>query len=83
MLHEPRLDTVLMVEKVILDAEDYPTKMILWRSLPRKVQYQTFRRVLDYLEASGKIVFNSDTIIYVGADNEKLRALMESSVRVR
>jgi S-adenosylmethionine:tRNA-ribosyltransferase-isomerase (queuine synthetase) len=72
-----------MVEKVILDAEDYPTKMILWRSLPRKVQYQTFRRVLDYLEASGKIVFNSDTIIYVGADNEKLRALMESSVRVR
>jgi len=83
VLHEPRLDTVLMVEKVILDAEDYPTKMILWRSLPRKVQYQTFRRVLDYLEASGKIVFNSDTIIYVGADNEKLRALMESSVRVR
>jgi S-adenosylmethionine:tRNA-ribosyltransferase-isomerase (queuine synthetase) len=72
-----------MVEKAILDAEDYPTKMILWRSLPRKVQYQTFRRVLDYLEASGKIVFNSDTIIYVGADNEKLRALMESSVRVR
>jgi hypothetical protein len=39
--------------------------------------------VLDYLEASGKMVFNSDTIIYVGADNEKLRALMESSVRVR
>ena len=83
MLHEPRLDTVLMVEKAILDAEDYPTRMILWRSLPRKVQYQTFRRVLDYLEASGKIVFNSDTIIYVGANNEKLRALLESSVRVR
>ena len=83
VLHEPRLDTVLMVEKAILDAEDYPTKMILWRSLPKKVQYQTFRRVLDYLEASGKIVFNSDTIIYVGANNEKLRTLMESSVRVR
>ena len=83
VLHEPRLDTVLMVEKAILDAEDYPTRMILWRSLPKKVQYQTFRRVLDYLEASGKIVFNSDTIIYVGANNEKLRTLMESSVRVR
>jgi hypothetical protein len=83
VLHEPRLDTVLMVEKAILDAEDYPTRMILWRSLPRKVQYQTFRRVLDYLEASGKIVFNGDTIIYVGANNEKLRALMESSVRAR
>ena len=83
VLHEPRLDTVLMVEKAILDAEDYPTKMILWRSLPKKVQYQTFRRVLNYLEASGKIVFNSDTIIYVGVNNEKLRALMESSVRAR
>lgn len=83
VLHEPQLDTVLMVEKAILDADGYPTRMELWRNLPRKVQYQTFKRILDYLEASGKITFNGKKIIYTGVNNPKLRALMESSVRVR
>ena len=83
ILHEPKLDTVLMVEKSILDAEEYPTRIQLWKNLPRKMQYQTFKRILDYLEASGKITFNSKTIIYTGINNEKLKALMDSSVRVR
>ena len=83
VLHEPQLGTILMVEKAILDAEEYPTRMLLWRSLPRKVQYQTFCRVLEYLEASGKIVFNDSHILYTGANNEKLKALINSSVRVR
>lgn len=83
VLHEPKLDTIMMVEKAILDAEEYPTRMELWRSLPRQVQYQTFKRILDYLEASGKIVFNDRRIVYTGVDNPKLRALLESSVRVR
>jgi hypothetical protein len=48
VLHEPQLDTILMVEKTILDSDDYPTRMELWRRLPRKVQYQTFGRILDY-----------------------------------
>lgn len=83
VLHEPQLDTVLMVEKAILDAEDYPTRTGLWKSLPRKVQYQTFKRILEYLEASGKITFDGKKIIYTGVNSPKLRALMESSVRVR
>lgn len=32
VLHEPQLDTVLMVEKAILDADDYPTRMELEES---------------------------------------------------
>jgi hypothetical protein len=83
VLHEPRLDTMMMVEKAILEAEEYPTRTELWRSLPRSIQYQTFKRIIDYLEASGKIVFNNKRIIYTGVDNPKLRALLESSVRAR
>jgi len=83
VLHEPQLNTVLMVEKAILDADDYPTRMQLWKNLPRKVQYQTFKRILNYLEASGKITFDGKKIIYTGVNNPKLRTLMESSVRVR
>ena len=83
VLHEPRLDTVLMIEEAILNAEEYPTRTQLWKSLPRKIQYQTFKRVIDYLEASGKIAFNDGTILYVGVNNEKLRALIKSSVKIR
>ncbi|MFH0848712.1 MAG: hypothetical protein V1857_04350 [archaeon] len=82
VIHQPKLDTVLMVERAILESKDHPSRTALWRSLPRKMQYQTFKHILDYLEASGKIVFNSKKIIYTGANNAKLRALIKSSVRV-
>jgi len=83
VLHEPKLDTILMVEKAILDADEYPTRMSLYRSLPRQMQYQTFKRILDYLEASGKIAFNDEKIIYTGINNQKLEAMIKSSIKVR
>ena len=81
VLHEPNMKTILMVEKAIVDLGTYPTRMALWRALPKRVQYQTFRRVLEYLEASGKITFNGRSILYTGVNNEKLKALLDSSVR--
>jgi len=36
ILHEPQLDTILMVERAIKDSDDYPTKTELWRSLPKR-----------------------------------------------
>lgn len=83
VLHEPQLDTILMVEKAIKEAEEYPSRMELWRSLPRKIQYQTFKRILEYLEASNKIVFNNGKILWVAIDNPKLKRLLEESVKVR
>jgi len=83
VLHEPKLDTILMVEKTIKDAVEYPSRMELWRSLPRKIQYQTFKRILEYLEASNKIVFNKGRIVWVAADNPKLKKLLEESVKIR
>lgn len=82
VLHEPKLDTILMVEKAIIEASEYPTRTKLWKSLPRKMQYQTFKRILDYLEASGKIAFDKKKIIYTGVNNPKLEALMKSSVKI-
>lgn len=80
VIHEPRLDTIMMVEKSILESKHYPTRTELWKSLPRKVQYQTFSHILDYLEGSGKIMFNEKKIIYTGVNNPKLRKLIKSSV---
>ncbi|MDG7006035.1 MAG: hypothetical protein JRM86_03785 [Nitrososphaerota archaeon] len=84
LLHAPNLDTILMVEKVIKDSDEYPTRMQLWKSLPKKMQYQTFKTVLDYLEASSKIMVDEHGhIIWVAADNPKLRALLKSGVVLR
>lgn len=58
ILRYPRLDTVLMVEDAIQNADDYMTKTQLWRSLKKKVMYQTFCLIIDYLEHSGKIMFD-------------------------
>lgn len=84
LLHAPNLDTVLMVEKAIKDSDDYPTRMQLWRSLPKEVQYQTFKTILNYLEASSKIMFDEHGhIIWVAADNPKLRELLRTGAELR
>lgn len=84
VLHYPRLDTVLMIEDAIKKAGEYPTKTQLWRSLPKQVMYRTFNLVLDYLESSGKILIDTDgRIVWVFADNPKLRKLIRESVKVR
>ena len=71
-----------MVEKAIIESEDYQTKTQLWKSLPKKMQYQTFKRVLDYLEASGKIIYHEGEILYTGVTGEKMQALIDSAVRL-
>ncbi len=83
VIHEPRLDTILMVERTILQARSYPTKKELWQSLPKQVQYQTFNRILQYLESSNKILIDDGGIVWTFADNAKLRTLLRSSTRLR
>jgi hypothetical protein len=60
VLHYPRLDTVLMVEEFIKEHSSGFRKKALWEHLPRKTMYQTYCVVIDYLETSGKIAFDSE-----------------------
>ena len=59
IIHYPKLDAVLMVEEAIQNM-DYPTKTELWKALPKKMMYQTFCLIIDYLEQSGKIMIDKD-----------------------
>jgi hypothetical protein len=79
ILHYPKLDSILMVEKAIQKSEDYPTRMELWKSLPKQMQYQTFKLILEYLEKSNKIMFKDDKIIWIFANNKKLNKLIQKS----
>jgi hypothetical protein len=71
-----------MVEKAIQDSKDYPTRMQLWKSLPKQMQYQTFKLILDYLETSNKIIFKEDKIIWIFANNKKLNKLIQGAISV-
>lgn len=82
VLHEPQLNTILMVENAIKEAGSYLTKKELLESLPKKIQYQTFSRILKYLESSNKIMFNSRQVIWIFPDNPKLKKFLETSVKL-
>ena len=55
VIHYPQLDTVLMVEEFAKEHSGEFKKRKLWENLPRKMMYQTFNIIFDYLEESGKI----------------------------
>ncbi|MHB1868710.1 MAG: hypothetical protein ACYCPP_07175 [Nitrososphaerales archaeon] len=72
-----------MVEKAVHESKNYLTRMQLWEVLPKKVQYQTFQKILEYLEASNKIMFDDHGhIIWIAVDNLKLKALLASGVEL-
>jgi hypothetical protein len=81
VLHYPKLDSILRVEKAIQDS-DYPTRMELWKSLPKQMQYQTFKLILSYLEKSNKIMFQDDKIVWIFPNNKKLNELIQGAVKV-
>ena len=60
ILHYPRLDTVIMVEKVVKKTSGTYTKKQLWEKLPKKVMYQTFSLIIDYLIEIGKIAVDKE-----------------------
>ena len=82
ILHYPQLDTILTVEEALQNSEDYLTRMQLWRILPKKIQYQTFKLILNYLESSNKIMFSGDKIVWIFSNNKKLNSLIMGAVKV-
>jgi len=60
ILHYPQLDTVLMVEEFIKEHGGEFKKKSLWEHLPKKMMYQTFQVIFDYLLSSGKIAVDKE-----------------------
>ena len=55
ILHYPQLDTILRTEDFIRENSGEFKKKALWEHLPKKMIYQTFCVIFDYLLESGKI----------------------------
>jgi len=54
-VRSPTLDTVLMVERTIDKYSGDYNRTELWKKLPKKVMWQTYLVVLDYLQDINKI----------------------------
>lgn len=62
----PTLQTVLMVEKFIDNHSGAYKKTELFNKLPRKVMWQTFQIIIEYLESINKIASDGEGyIVYI------------------
>jgi len=85
VLHYPQLDTMLMVEEFIRNLDRNMTKKQVWVRLPKKIMYQTFCVVLDYLEKSNKITYDvKGNVVWIfnSGINKKLQDTIARSVSV-
>ena len=56
----PTLQTVLMVEKFIDENSGEFKKTELFNNLPKKVMWQTFQVIMEYLENTMKIAYDKN-----------------------
>jgi len=62
----PTLQTVLMVEKFIKDNSGEYKKTELFNNLPRKVMWQTFQVIMEYLEGTMRVVYDREGyVVYI------------------
>ena len=59
----PRLETVFMVEDFIEKNSGKYNQMEIFRNLPKKMMWQTFKLILNYLFEINKIILNKDGTI--------------------
>lgn len=62
----PTLQTVLMVEKFIKENSGEFKKTELFNKLPKKVMWQTFQVIMEYLESVNKIAYDKlGYVVYI------------------
>ncbi len=83
ILHSPTLESVIMVEKTIQKYSQECGKYQLWKKLPKKMMYQTFHVILDYLEESGKIMIDKDGCIIWTYNPKRIKKLMSEGLVIR
>ena len=83
IIHYPRLDTVLMVEEFIKEHSGEFKKRALWENLPKKMMYQTFCTIFDYLLHSGKIAVDKEGKICWIYNPELMKKYMDDALAIR
>jgi hypothetical protein len=83
MTHSPTLQSVIMVERTIQKHSQELGKYQLWKHLPKKMMYQTFQTILDYLESSGKIMIDKDGCVIWTYNPNAIEKLKNEGVKFK
>ena len=84
ILHYPRLDTILKIEKLLKSAKEPISKNEIDRRLETQVMRPTLNLILEYLEQSGKIAIIKEGIIWIYSQDasKKLKDRLQKAVTV-
>ncbi|PIU76099.1 hypothetical protein COS75_00820 [Candidatus Pacearchaeota archaeon CG06_land_8_20_14_3_00_35_12] len=80
ILHSPTLESVIMVENTIQKYSQECGKYQLWKKLPKKMMYQTFLVILNYLKESGKIIIDKDGCIIWTYNPKRIKELISKKL---
>ena len=81
--HAPTLNTVIMVEETLKNMEEsIVTIAELKRKLPKKVNHNTLKLILEYLEESNKIAVSIRGITWIYNPGPKLRKAIKEGFEV-
>ncbi len=74
MVHSPTLNTVIMVENVLKEMKESVIPIPeLKKRLPKQVNHNTLKTILEYLEESNKIAVTMKGISWIHNPNVRLR----------
>lgn len=81
--HSPTLNTVLMVENTLKNMnESVITIAELKRKLPKQINHNTLKIILEYLEESNKIAVSIRGITWIHNTNPNLRSAISKGLEV-
>ena len=83
VIHYPNLKTVLMVEKVLKEAETTLTREQIKERLPTQIMHHTLNVILEYLEERGLILDGHKGILWAHNDSPKLREAISRGTELR
>ena len=82
ILHSPTLESVIMVENTIKKYSQEFGKYGLWKKLPKKMMYQTFQVILEYLVNSNKIMIDNEGIVIWTYNPSSIKKLINEDLIV-
>ena len=81
--HSPTLNTVLMVEETLKNMEgSVITIAELKRKLPKQINHNTLKIILEYLEKSNKIAVTLNGITWIHNTNPNLRKAIREGLEL-
>jgi len=79
----PTLETVLMIERTIEKYSGEFNRTELWKKLPKKVMWQTYLVVLDYLQSINKVAIDSRGVIgYIWSPDVAKRFMKRKEIKL-